>query len=112
MEGSDSHDELHENVRIENRKAWLLLIVRDHKSKGPPSIFWKHNDRGKGSVQDKFEWKIQIDEADDAPRRYLKNQIHFLLIMVLMYRHVDIVWPHNSLKVSTLVRCYDNVRKF
>ncbi len=50
------------------------LIVRDHRSKGPPAIFWKHNIReNKGLVQDKFEWKIQNGEADDAPGRYLKK---------------------------------------
>ena len=49
------------------------LIVRDHRSIGPPAIFWKHNTRGKGLGQEKFEWKVQNGEADDAPGRYLKK---------------------------------------
>ncbi len=88
------------------------LIVRDHRSKGPPAIFWKHNILGKGLVQDTFEWKIQNGEADDAPGRYIKKQNHFIFNMIVMYRYVDMVWSLNCFKVWTRVRCYDNVRKF
>ncbi len=72
MEGSASHNELHEMHGLSITKHGYL-IVRHHKSIGLPSIFWKHNIRGKGLVQDKFEWKIQNGEANDAPRRYLKK---------------------------------------
>ena len=50
-----------------------LMVVRDHTSKGVPTMFWKHNLRKK--EYEKEEWKVANDCEENQFGRVLKTSI-------------------------------------
>ena len=54
------------------------LFVRDHRSRGCPHLFWKHNDKCKSDEH--VHWEVGSGDGVDVAERVLKNPIPFCYV--------------------------------
>jgi hypothetical protein len=79
------------------------LYVRDHRSRGCPHIFWRHEFK---SDDIEVHWKVGTADAADVAKRVLKKS--FPLIRIITSRLFHVVWYYILLSTHTR-RCYMNV---
>ena len=85
------------------------MVVRDHTSKGVPTMFWKHNLRKK--EYEKVEWKVASDCEENVFGRVLKTLIG-LGDHDASDVHSYTLKPSAQGDVSTNVESYTKVKAF
>jgi hypothetical protein len=64
------------------------LLVRDHRSRGEPFIFWRHNWKAKTTVEE--EWKVVAGWAVDGVGLVFKKLGSFLKLLILKFLSYNI----------------------